>query len=75
MGFDNMTPKREIPRNQELLGIQCTRCGSTNTFIETYPNTGPEGKCWMCERPVPIPEKLMIQYRKAKRKNRSGRWI
>ena len=75
MARDNVTPKREIPRNQEVLGIECPHCGSHNTFIETYPNTGPEGKCWTCERFVAIPERLMVQYRAAKRKNKSGRWI
>jgi len=75
MARDNVTSKREIPRNQEVLGVECPNCKSHNTFIETYPNTGPEGKCWTCERPVPIPEKRMAPYRAAKRKNRGSRWI
>lgn len=65
---------QEYPRRQEFLGIPCPKCKSTSTFVEIYAIDGPEGKCWLCERRVPIPDAVLERYKRIKEANPRGVW-
>ena len=58
MARDNVNAKQEVAKNQEILGVKCRTCGSTNNFIESYSNTRQEGNGWMGRGSVSLPEKV-----------------